>query len=124
VGDINGMHDRYKDKVEFLLVYIREAHPTDGRQVPANQRENVLYAEPKSDEERHEVAGVCIRKLDIHMPALIDNLKNTTEAAYAGWPDRLYLVDRGGRIAYKGQPGPAGFRPAELEAAIRTVLNP
>jgi hypothetical protein len=34
------------------------------------------------------------------------------------------LVDRGGRIAYKGQPGPVGFRPAELEAAIRTVLNP
>ena len=118
------MHDRYKDKVEFLLVYIREAHPTDGRQVPANQRENVLYAEPKSDEERHEVAGLCIRKLDIRFPALIDNLKNTTEAAYAGWPDRLYLVDRDGRIAHKGQPGPAGFRPAELEAAIRTVLNP
>ena len=25
------MSEKYKGKVEFLLVYIREAHPTDGR---------------------------------------------------------------------------------------------
>jgi hypothetical protein len=124
VGDINRLHDRYKDKVEFLLVYIREAHPTDGWQLPVNQREGVLYADPKTQEERHEVASVCVRKLDIRMPALIDNLKNTTEADYSGWPDRLYLIDREGRIAYKGERGPAGFHPAELEAAIARSLSP
>ncbi len=33
------------------------------------------------------------------------------------------IVDRTGRVAYKGEPGPAGFRPAELEAAITKILG-
>ena len=35
------MAARYKDNVEFLLVYIREAHPTDGWQAP-NDIERIL----------------------------------------------------------------------------------
>ena len=41
----------------------------------------------------------------------------------AGWPDRLYLVAADGRIAWKGDPGPKGFKPAELEAAIVKELG-
>ncbi len=44
------------------------------------------------------------------------------ESAYAGWPDRLYLVGRDGRITWKGLPGPGGFRPEELEQAIGRSL--
>lgn len=117
------MFERYKDRVEFLLVYIREAHPTDGRQAPVNVREGVLHAQPKSAEEREEVANICVRKLDIRFPALLDNMENTTERDYTAHPDRLYLVDRDGKVAWKGDPGPRGFRPAELEAAIQKLLG-
>ena len=123
MGAINSLHERYKDRVEFLLVYIREAHPTDGWQVPVNQREGVLFADPKTAEERQEVASACVRKLDIHFPALLDNMQNTTELAYTAWPDRFYLVDRQGKIAWKGDPGPAGLRPADLETAIEKLLR-
>lgn len=109
--------------MEFLLVYIREAHPTDGRQAPLNVREGILYSDPKSAEEREEVATVCVRKLDIHFPALLDNMEKTTEQAYTARPDRLYLVGAEGKIAWKGDPGPRGFRPAELEAAIGKLLG-
>jgi type I thyroxine 5'-deiodinase len=52
---------------------------------------------------------------------VIDEFNNVTESAYTGWPDRLYLVDTQGRVAYKSKPGPFGFKPAELEAAIQRV---
>ncbi len=117
------MYERYKNRVEFLLVYVREAHPTDGWQVPVNQKEGVLYADPKTAQERQEIASVCVRKLDIRFPAVVDNIENTTEQAYTAWPDRLYLVDQGGKIAWKGGPGPAGFRPEDLEAQIQKLLG-
>jgi hypothetical protein len=41
---------------------------------------------------------------------------------YMGWPDRLYLIGKDGRIAWKGDPGPAGFKPQQLEAAIQKEL--
>lgn len=83
----------------------------------------MIFTDPKTAEERQEVAEVCVRKLDIHFPALVDNMQNTTELAYTAWPDRLYLVDAEGRIAWKSDPGPAGFRPSDLEAAIKKVLS-
>ncbi len=49
-------------------------------------------------------------------------MDNTTDLAYSALPDRLYLVGTDGRIAYKSAPGPMGFRPDELEAAITEYL--
>jgi hypothetical protein len=37
-------------------------------------------------------------------------------------PDRLYLIDRTGRVAYKGGRGPFGFKPPELGQAIAMLL--
>ena len=43
--------------------------------------------------------------------------------AYGGWPDRLYLVGRDGRIAFQGGVGPDGFKPEELAAAVESELG-
>lgn len=87
-----------------------------------NIRENVVLASPKSLAEREQAAGSCVRKLGIEIPALVDGIENTVEAAYTGWPDRLYVIDRGGRVAYKSAPGPYGFLPAEVEAGLRKLV--
>src|SRR5947207_1159383 len=105
------MAQRYKGVVPFLLVYVREAHPTDGRQVPENVRQGILISSAKNQEEKDAHADVCIIKLDIHFPTLVDKMDNKVESAYAGWPDRLYLVGKDGRIIYKSGLGPAGFIP-------------
>ena len=52
---------------------------------------------------------------------MVDGLENKTEQAYTGWPDRLYLIDREGKVAFKSKPGPFGFHPEQLEAAIRQL---
>ena len=43
--------------------------------------------------------------------------------AYAASPTRLYLVGADGRVAYAGGPGPFGFKPAKLGAAIEEYLT-
>jgi type I thyroxine 5'-deiodinase len=104
-------------------VYITEAHPTDVWQTQNNLKDKVLFASPKSEEERALVAGACVSKLGIKLPAALDEFGNSTEAAYTGWPERLYLVDKSGRVVYKSKPGPFGFKPAELEAAMKGMLG-
>lgn len=105
------------------MVYIREAHPSDAWQLPVNVREDVVYASPASLEKRGDLAQACVRKLGIELPALVDDFDDKTDEAYKGWPDRLYLVDREGRVAYKSGPGPFGFRPEELESAIQREVG-
>jgi len=45
------------------------------------------------------------------------------EKAYAAWPDRLYVVDNKGKIAYKSGKGPGGFKPLEMAAALRKICT-
>jgi len=104
-------------------VYILEAHPTDIWQMQSNVRDGVLFHSPRDEAERATVAGACVRKLGIKFPALIDNFDNRVETAYTGWPDRLYLIAPGGRVLYKSKPGPFGFHPQDLEAALKTAVS-
>ena len=101
------------------MVYISEAHPSDVWQMESNIKDKVVFASPRNEDERASVAGTCVRKLGIEVPALLDEFGNSAEGAYTAWPDRLYLIDRNGRVAYKSKPGPFGFKPNELKAAIQ-----
>ena len=101
------------------MVYITEAHPSDVWQMQSNVREKVVFASPRNEDERALVAGSCVRKLGIEIPALLDEFGNSTEQAYTAWPDRLYLIDREGKVAYKSKPGPFGFKPDDLQDALR-----
>jgi hypothetical protein len=108
--------------VAFLVVYISEAHPSDIWQMESNIKDKVVFASPRSEEERGEIAGTCVRKLGIEIPAVLDEFGNSTEAAYTAWPDRLYLIDASGRIVYKSKPGPFGFKPDGLQAALKKLV--
>jgi peroxiredoxin len=123
VPALNKLYQQYKNKVDFLVVYVTEAHPSDVWQMQSNIKEQVVFASPKDEEERALVAGACVRKLGIEIPAVIDQFGNSTEQAYTGWPDRLYLIDTKGRIAYKAKPGPFGFKSEDLGAALGRLVN-
>jgi hypothetical protein len=70
-----------------------------------------------------KVAGECLKELKIEIPCLVDDMNNTAQKAYAGWPDRLYLVGKDGKIAFQGEQGPKGFKPADLETALKKELE-
>ena len=87
----------------------------------SNIDDKVVFVSPKNFEEREYVAGACVRKLGIKFPAVIDGFDNRVEKAYTGWPDRIYLIDKNGRVAYKSKPGPFGFKPDELSDALKRI---
>ena len=117
------MYDQYRDRVAFYAIYIQEAHPSDIWQMQSNIQENVIFRNPRSDSERVQVAESCVRTLGIRFPALVDGIDNTVEQQYTGWPDRMFLIDREGKVVYKSEPGPFGFHPVELEAALHKLAG-
>ena len=68
---------------------------------------------------RTEHAQVCMATLKLSVPTVIDQEDNLVNQAYAGWPDRMYVIGIDGRIAYKGAQGPAGFKPGEVEKWLK-----
>jgi type I thyroxine 5'-deiodinase len=123
VPALNKLYNEYRDRAEFFVVYIQEAHPIDAWQLNDNIKDDVLVATTKTADERDNVAGVCLTKLGIELPAVIDEPDNRVERAYTGWPDRLYVIDRDGRVAYKSAAGPFGFKPAEVETSLKRLVE-
>jgi len=130
-----GLHDlyeRYHGRVQFLSIYIREAHPTDGWWLGKGVAgvATSLYArkaardvrDPTSLDERRAVAGRCERSLRYGIRTYVDDVDDAVNRAYAAWPTRLYLIDTDGRVVYHGGPGPFGFSPKKLGAAIERHL--
>ena len=112
------MYARYRDRVDFYAVYIREAHPSDGWAMDSNKNKGIEVAQPKSAEERTQAAVHCCESLKMSMPLLVDTIADRVGRAYSGFPDRLYLIDRDGKVAHKGGRGPFGYKPRELEQTL------
>jgi type I thyroxine 5'-deiodinase len=55
------------------------------------------------------------------MPVVVDDIDDRIASHYGALPDRLYLIDKGGKVAYQGEPGPWGFDPNKLEKAIKML---
>ncbi len=108
--------------MEFLAVYVREAHPTDGWRMESNDKAGISVKQPTTEVERVGVARRCCSSLNISMRMVVDELDDRVGQAYSGMPDRLYLIDRKGRVAYKGGRGPFGFKPGELEQSLLMLL--
>ena len=117
------MYKKYKKNAEFFVVYIKEAHPIDGWRTKANDREGIKVKDPKTDEEREEVASDCAKSMKLTIPFLIDNMKNKAQQDWAGWPDRFYIVGKDGKVAFKGDPGPRGFKPKDCEDALKKLIK-
>ena len=119
---LNKLYREYRHRAAFYIVYIQEAHPIDAWQVDDNLKDDVLVASTMTTDERVSAAGLCVTNLGIELPALIDGPDNRVEEAYTGWPDRLYVIDRDGRIVLKSAAGPFGFKPADVEASLKRLL--
>lgn len=87
-----------------------------------NVRENVLYSSTHTLDERTEVAEACLLGLGLEFPAVVDGPDDSVERAYTGWPDRLYVIDAEGRVAYKSDAGPFGFEPSGVRTTLERLL--
>jgi hypothetical protein len=69
------------------------------------------------------VAREWADEIKLTVPVLVDTIDDRMEKAYAGWPDRLYVIGPDGKIAYKGGPGPRGFKPDEVPPVLDKLLG-
>ena len=117
------MHKRYGDQAEFLAVYVREAHPGDGAWAGKFKNEaGAPINQPTEIGQRVDVAGECCKVLQISMPLLVDDINDRVGRAYSAMPDRLYVIDRQGKVAFKSGRGPFGFKPGEMEQSLVMLL--
>jgi len=128
------IYKQYHEEVQFINIYIREAHPTDGwwlgnkwtkKLIEAilTDRASMDHEDPKTIEERRATAGDCESALQYGIKTYVDEMDDHVNHTYAGWPTRLYLVGKDGKIVYAGNQGPIGMNPKELKNAIRDYLN-
>ena len=119
---VDDVYRRFRDEAEFLGIYVREAHPTDGWKMESNTRLGVAVSQPTSTDERRSVAQQCGRLLQPSFPWLVDEVNDAVGNAYSGMPARLYVIDSQGLVAYQGGRGPFGFSVGEMEQALVMTL--
>jgi hypothetical protein len=132
---IQEIYEQYHQDVQFLNIYIREAHPIDGwwlgrrltrgiiSRIFAYPKVSMEHYDPKTIEERRKVAGECETALKYGVHTYVDEMDDQVNDTYAAWPTRLYLIGLDGKVVYAGGMGPYGFKPAKLEAAIQDYLK-
>ncbi|KAI7799813.1 deiodinase type 3 [Triplophysa rosa] len=98
---------QYAEIADSLLVYIEEAHPSDGW-----VSSDAPYQIPRHRclEDRLRAA----RLLDVQGSAVaVDTMDNSSNSAYGAYFERLYIL-KDQRVVYQGGRGPEGYRLSEL----------
>jgi peroxiredoxin len=110
-GSIHGINDLYEafagEGVEFLFVYVREAHPGDE------------IAAHSSLDDKIEAAELLREEEDIEMPIAVDELNGTVHKKYGKLPNSTYVIDKSGRVAFRS----LWSRPGEIRAALEELLE-
>lgn len=118
VRQMAALHEKYRDEVEFLVVYVHEMPP-----LPKGTAKGAAKGDPAAAlEERKRAVAKSVEELNSPIPAVVDEPDGRVDRAYGGAPVRLYLIGLDGTVAYAGGEGPHLFAPDELEAAIRSEL--
>ena len=121
------MHAKYGDHVQFIIIYIIEAHPVgspspySGKEWagPASKdEEGCPLTQPENYEERVAQASQMAQELGITIPVLVDDMDNPLWCTYGPAPDIAYLIGTDGSIVEKQ----GWYQPREMEAAIIDYL--
>ena len=130
--NLQDLYAKYHEQVQFLTIYINEAHPVDGWwfgkglskyliKVYSPKVSMDIYTH-KTMEERRKAASDCETALQYGIRIYVDEMDDAVNKAYAAHPTRLYLIGVDGTIVYAAGPGPFDFHPYKLGAAIEKYL--
>ncbi|OYP33097.1 hypothetical protein CGZ80_18565 [Rhodopirellula sp. MGV] len=113
---------QFDSQAKFVGVYVREAHPVDGWRMGSNDAVGIEVTQPQTYDQRVEHACRCRKLLNASMPMLVDEIDDPTGHAYSGMPDRMYVIDRDGKVAFKSGRGPFGFKTGQMAQALVMAL--
>jgi hypothetical protein len=83
------LHRRFHDRIVFVSVYVREAHPGE------------RYPHHVSDAQKLQHARDWIAQDPVPWTVAVDTINGTTHNAYGPLPNSIYLIDRTGHVAFR-----------------------
>ena len=132
---LKDVYRKYHEQVEFITIYVREAHPTDKWWLGESRTQRAIMdlskalvrtdiRDPATMEERRKVASACHETLlDGEVPMYVDTMDDHVSTMYTGKPTRIYLIGKDGRVVYNPGIGPFGFNPKHLGEEIAAYLG-
>ena len=102
---------------DFLVVYIEEAHPSDGWSF----KDNFDIASHQSIEDRISAAQV-LRDTKTPISIVVDHINYNANKAYGGLFERLYVLQEG-KVEYQGGRGPQNCHVPEVEEWLKVYTN-
>jgi hypothetical protein len=110
---------QYEMRVDFLIVYTKEAHPVGGWEIDRNKDENIRVPAAGDMNARKIAARDAKQALKITIPIALDSIDDKTTSAYGAGENGAVIVGRDGKIVAKENWCDA-FR---LKAALEDVLG-
>jgi len=118
-GRLQKIYESHSKEADFWWVYIQEAHPTDGRR-PSR---TVKIESHKTLDDRKDAAEGCIAASSLKVPVLLDDMEDSVASAYSAKPERFFILDAKGKVAYAGKRGPHGVDLDAMEARLKELLE-
>jgi len=88
---MNSLQESYSGVIDFLGVYISEAHASD--EWPLGTK--FCYAQPRTIERRLKFANEFVNDFNFKLPVLVDTMGNEFDSLFAAWPERFFIVENG-----------------------------
>src|SRR5262249_55802917 len=114
---------KFRNRIQFVFVYTREAHPTEAGAESTPDLGAVCLPDPKTMQQREAHARRFARHFRLSFPIAVDGMDDEAATSYDGTPERLFVIDRAGKFAYVGGIGPEGCHPAELGDSLDRILS-
>lgn len=117
------MKSEFQDAVDFLCVYTAEAHAQDEWPISSpryHDKVPVIINQPKTNEERLDVAQRFVERYQFQWPMVIDPIGEPFDSVYCAWPLRFYVIENG-VLTYKAQPKDCSYDISHLWAFLQQL---
>lgn len=119
--------EKYKDVFTYVVLYINEAHPTNGWYIG-----DELYKIPThtSIQDRKQAASYLDDEIHHTAHVFLDNFQNQGQKIFGVKYERLYVLQKkhmgdlcGFQVLYQGGNGPFGYDLNDLDAFLESYVK-
>lgn len=86
---LKNLYADFRDRIEFVSVYVREAHPGENYPHHTGQEQKMRYARDWVEQDK------------VPWTVAVDAVDGTVHREYGPLPNSAYLIDRTGRVAFR-----------------------
>jgi len=108
VPTMNELSSRWREHVDFFVLYTREAHPGSN------------YGSHRDLEEKLQCAADLRRAEDVGRTILVDDVEGRLHVAYGALPNSVYLIGRDGVVSHRADWADPEYLNGQIELLLVT----